>query len=112
MDFNELLIKIGIGVAIPAILGIVAKIWPKEKAKNTIGPVFRKFGKLLSTLGNSRLGSKSMNAIEEGPISTIVACVIHAANEFSAGLAEDNVKEKVKEQIPKEISDAFNEAVK
>ena len=122
---NETLVSIAIAVGVPMILGIIARVFPKQKALNLVGKPARKFGQIVSALGNSKLGAKAMNQIEEGPISTVTAMLIHAVKEFEAGLNEDNlvvpenpyctssvVKKKMEKKVPGDIKKAFDEAFK
>ena len=108
---NEALISIAVAVGIPVILGIIARVFPKQKALNLVGKPARRFGRVVSALGNSKLGTKAMNKIEEGPISTVTAMLIHAVKEFEVGLSEDNLKAKMEDKVPVDIKKAFEEAL-
>ena len=107
----SLVAQVGIPAAVGIVCLLVARLFPKEKALNA-AKVFRKWGKLVSRLGNTKLGKKSMDRLEEGPIATIIGFVGMCVSEFSAGLSEDNVKEEVKRKIPQELTAAFDEALK
>ena len=112
---TDTLLSLGIQIGIPAAVGIVclifARFFPKEKALS-IAKVFRKWGKLVSKLGNTKLGKKSMDRLEEGPIATLLGFIGTCISEFAAGLAEDNVTEQVKKKIDPSLLKAFDEAIK
>lgn len=88
MNFDwSIILNIALPIAVPVLFGIAAKNG-------------RRIGKTLSTLGNTRLGKKTMDSIERGLIKFL--------NEFEQGLRSDNIESKV----PKAINDAYNEAMK
>ena len=107
-----ILIKAGIAGAIFIISGIIARVFPKQKAMDITGAPAEKFGLFLSALGNTRLGKKSMDRLEEGPISTIVAIVINMGQRFQKGLRADNLKEKMEKEVNKDINKSYQDAVK
>ena len=91
---------------------LVARFFPKKKALGIAGN-FRRLGRLLSKIGNTKLGKKSMSKLEEGPIATFLGFIGMCISEFSAGLAEDNVKEDIKKKLEKtEMGKAFDQALK
>lgn len=100
---------------LPAVIGlvcfIVAKYFKKEKALSIAKKVFRPLGRKLSKFGNTKLGKKSMNKLEEGPISTILGFIGMCISEFAAGMAEDNIKEKIRSKVDPNIMKAFEEAI-
>ena len=112
---SEILVSLLSQIGIPAGVGVacllVARFFPKEKALS-VAKIFRKWGRLVSKIGNTKLGKKSMDRLEEGPISTILGFIGMCVYEFSAGLSEDNVKAEVKKKINPELMQAFDEAMK
>jgi len=97
------LINLGIGGIVLAVVAGIAKVWPKEKAialANKIGDII---GTAITTFGNSRLGKKIWNKVEEGPITTALAFVIALCVRIGSKMVYDNninveLKEKEKEQ--------------
>jgi hypothetical protein len=64
----------------------------------------QRFGKMLSTFGNSKIGKKAMDKLEKSLIKFL--------HEFIIGLRADNVKTEVEEKIDRDIKSAFDEAMK
>lgn len=69
---------------------IFLKFFPKEKLRSFIVPACGKAGDLVSKLGNSKLGQKAMDALEEGPICTLLYVIIEGITEFGKRLVADN----------------------
>lgn len=94
---NETLIQWGIGIAVTTVVAAFFRFCPKQKLMNASGPWAHNIGKILSGVGNLRIGKKAMNKVEEGPICTIVAVGMHILNEFGRGLVSDNNTDENKE---------------
>jgi hypothetical protein len=109
---QAILINVGIPGAAFILCGIIARVFPKQKAMDITGAPAEKFGRLLSAIGNTKLGKKSMDRIEEGPLSTIVAVVINMAQRFQKGLQADNIKESVEKKVDKNLMQSYNDAMK
>jgi hypothetical protein len=88
------LIGTGVFVAISAFIRFV----PKHKLMTVAGRFMFGVGKAVSNFGNSKIGKAAMNKIEEGIFITLVAIFIHACNEFSRGLQDDNQRSAKKKK--------------
>lgn len=88
--FTQTLIKISLPLIITGMVSIFLKYYPKQKLMNRFGPVCKKAGQLISKFGNTKIGKRSMNKLEEGVIATVACVLIHCINEFVNGLRTDN----------------------
>jgi len=109
---HTILINVGIPGAISIICLIIAHKFPKQKALDITGAACEKFGRLVSAIGNTRLGKKSMDKLENDIISKIVDIVINGAQRFLKGCKADNIKESVEKKIDKNLLNSFNDAMK
>lgn len=79
-------------VTIPVLSGIFLRVYPKQKLMNMTGPIAFKAGQAVSFFGNTNIGKKAMDALEEGPISTLIGVMMHDLIEFGKGLNADKVE--------------------
>lgn len=88
MSDNMTIFVVG-SIVVPVILAIIARVIPKQNAIATGDSLGEKLGIIVSTLGNSRLGKKAMDAIEEGPIHTLIGFLMAFLVAFGRGLKKD-----------------------
>jgi hypothetical protein len=96
----------GVSAAIAAFIRFCPKqkmmdLIPEEKLKKSFGALMYGLGKTVSFFGNSKIGKKAMDKVEEGVIHTLIAVVMswtcklynvgmHGLVEFGRGLVSDN----------------------
>lgn len=56
------------------------------------GPVAFKAGQAVSAVGNSKIGKKAMDALEEGIIATLIGVIMNFLIEFGRGLNADKIE--------------------
>lgn len=88
MSDNITIFVVG-SIVVPVILAIIARVIPKQKAIATGDSLGEKLGIIVSTFGNSRLGKRAMDAIEEGPIHTLIGFLMSFLVAFGRGLNKD-----------------------
>lgn len=88
MSDNMMIFVVG-SILVPVILAVIARVIPKHKAIATGDSLGEKLGVIVSVFGNSRLGKKTMDAIEEGPIHTLIGFLMAFLVAFGRGLNKD-----------------------
>ena len=83
----------GIGLAVTVGVATFARFCPKQKLMDKAGPMMFKTGKALSLIGNTKLGKKAMDKLEEGVLVTIISIFVHGLTELSKGFLADNEKD-------------------
>jgi hypothetical protein len=76
-------------IVVPVVLAVIARVVPKSKAIASGDSLGEKLGIAMSTLGNHRIGKKAMDAIEEGPINTVLAFIMAFSVGFGKGMNKD-----------------------
>lgn len=109
---TETLMQWGIGLGISAAIAAFIRFYPKqklmdlipeEKLKKSFGIIMYGLGKTVSIFGNSKLGKKAMDKVEEGILHTIIAVfmswlgklyniAMNGLVEFGRGLVSDNAE--------------------
>jgi hypothetical protein len=92
------IIGLGISGAILTAVSAVARFWPKEKAIALADRLGTIIGKAITTFGNSRVGKKVWNKVEEGPITTALAFIMALCVRIGSVMVEDN---NIKSIVPK-----------
>lgn len=87
---NETLMVWGIGLAVTSAVAAFIRFCPKQKMMDAVGPFMFGLGKTVSFFGNTRIGKKAMNKVEEGILSTLIAVGMHGLVELGRGLVSDN----------------------
>lgn len=97
--FVQWLIGFGVSGVVLGGVAAIARAWPKEKAialANRLGDII---GTAITTFGNSRVGKKVWNKVEEGPITTLIAFIIALCVRIGSKMVEDNyIKAMVNKQ--------------
>lgn len=86
----ESLIQWGIGLAVTGAVAAFIRYTPKQKMMDTVGPFMFGVGSIISHFGNSKIGKKAMNRVEEGILHTLIAVAMHGLVELGKGLVADN----------------------
>jgi hypothetical protein len=110
-----LLVKILLGVGIPTIASAISlfalRVFPKDKAAGSGRSLGRKIGIWVDTIGNSKIGKKAMDTLEEGPMSTACRWAISVIEGILEVVDHDEVKLSVEKKINSDITAAYNEAM-
>jgi hypothetical protein len=113
---HNLLIVLLTTFGLPAVASIiafsVARLMPKEKAVESGRSFGNKIGEWLDNIGNSKIGKKAMDTLEEGPISTGCRYLIAVVEGILESLDHDEVKLSVEKKINTDITKAFDEAMR
>jgi hypothetical protein len=83
-------VGIGISFGVSGALAAIARTYPKEKAialGNKLGDIV---GLAITNFGNSRIGKKLWNKVEEGPITTVLAFLMAFFVHVGKKMVEDN----------------------
>lgn len=80
----------GIGVAVTIAVSAFIRFFPKQKLMGIVGPAMFKAGKFISILGNTKMGKKAMDKVEEGILASLISIAMCGLVEFGKGLVADN----------------------
>ena len=80
----------GIGIAVTVAIAAFVRFVPKQKMMSVVGSFMFNLGKTISKFGNSKIGKKSMDKIEEGVFNTLIAVILHGFTKLGDGLKADN----------------------
>ena len=88
---------IGLGISGAFTLGIsaLARYYPKQKAIELANKWGDIVGPAISKFGNSKVGKKIWNKVEEGPIVTALAFVMAFCVRVGSTMLADNINEVV-----------------
>jgi len=79
-----------VGIAVTAAVAAFLRFYPKGRAIEDGGKIGDLVGTVISTFGNSKLGKKIWNKVEEGPITTMLAFCMAFITRLGAKMLSDN----------------------
>lgn len=79
-----------VGLAVSAAVTAFLRFYPKGRAIEDGGKIGDLIGTVISNFGNSKLGKKIWNKVEEGPITTMLAFAMSFITRLGAKMLSDN----------------------
>ena len=96
IDIDMNLIQWGCGIGAVVASASFLKFYPKAKLQLGFDAFMYKVGKVISLLGNSKIGRKAMDTLEEGPIATLITVGVSGFLSLGKGLVSDYADREVK----------------
>lgn len=84
-----------IALVVGAFVAAFLRLCPKAKLMTFFGSLARKVARKISQAGNSVLGKKAMEKLEEGILPTLQATIFHSVMEFCKEIVSDNESRKI-----------------